>query len=90
MSEYIIEWLGIGEDVTNLLKSGSPQWKVIKTIRNERLRESVTRCRDCKNFHPRGNATLTCRFKHPSMANTVEWCYAEPDGFCKWGERRGV
>ena len=48
----------------------------------------IVRCRDCKNFHPREDATLTCRFEHPSIPNTVEWCYAEPDGYCAWGERR--
>ena len=48
---------------------------------------SVVLCRDCKRFKPREGATLNCRFEHPSMPNTVEWCYAEPDGFCKWGER---
>lgn len=51
--------------------------------------EQIVRCRDCKYYHPREGATLNCRFEHPSMPNTVEWCIAEPDGFCKWGERRG-
>ena len=50
--------------------------------------DEIVRCRDCKFYHPREGATLNCRFEHPSMPNTVEWCIAEPDGFCKWAERR--
>ena len=38
-------------------------------------REEVVRCRDCKRFHTNTNG-LDC----PKL---------EPDGFCKWGERRG-
>lgn len=48
----------------------------------------IVRCKDCRNYEPRGDAKLVCRFTHPSMPNTVEWCYAEPDGYCAWGERR--
>lgn len=36
--------------------------------------ERVTRCRDCKRFHTNTNG-LDC----PKL---------EPNGFCKWGERR--
>lgn len=54
----------------------------------ERQLGEIVRCRDCKRFKPREGATLNCRFEHPSMPNTFEWCYAEPDGFCAWGERK--
>lgn len=46
-------------------------------------REEIVRCRDCKRYRP---LTLTCKFKHPRHG--VQWRAAEPDGFCKWGERR--
>lgn len=72
MSEYIIDW------DTGL---------VIDTFSKNNLREEIVRCRYCKFYHPREGATLNCRFEHPSMPNTVEWCIAEPDGFCAWGER---
>lgn len=73
MTEYIIDW------DENL---------VIDTFSKNSLRDEIVRCRDCKFYHPREGATLNCRFEHPSMPNTVEWCIAEPDGFCKWAERR--
>lgn len=53
----------------------------------ERFQE-IIRCMDCKRFHPKEGATLNCRFTHPKMPNAVEWCYAEPDGFCAWGIRK--
>ena len=53
------------------------------------VKGEIVRCRDCMFYHPREGAILNCRFEHPSMPNTVEWCIAEPDGFCAWGERCG-
>ena len=72
MSEYIVEF----EDAL-----------VIDSICIDGL-QGIIRCKDCRFYHPREGATLNCRFEHPSMPNTVEWCIAEPDGFCAWGERR--
>lgn len=46
--------------------------------------EEIVRCRDCKHASP-----------HPTLAGMLDclrfvaWSYVvEPDGFCKWGERR--
>lgn len=48
-------------------------------------REEIVRCRDCVYFQ----RSVFNDDEHP------HWCffhgtdYAEPDGFCAWGERRG-
>ena len=44
------------------------------------------RCRDCRRFHPSESSLLACRFELDN--GLVQWRYAEPDGFCKWGERK--
>lgn len=38
--------------------------------------EEIVRCRDCKRF----NSNETCALFDDALV--------EPDGFCKWGERR--
>lgn len=38
--------------------------------------EEIVRCRDCKRF----NSNETCAL--------FDDAFVEPDGFCKWGERR--
>ena len=54
----------------------------------ERLTE-IVRCRDCKhyyeaeNYHPNGNYVMRCCKYFDAYNDEVE-----PDGFCKWGERR--
>ena len=73
MSEYIIEWSGIGARIVELIGSETP-CLVVKRLRKERLREPIVRCRDCK-------------FKDEPW-NCAAPYYVEPDGFCAWGERR--
>lgn len=52
-------------------------------------REEIVRCRDCKHYyevdeyHPNGNYDRRCCKYFDSYDDEVE-----PDGFCKWGERR--
>lgn len=53
---------------------------------NAKLREQIVRCRDCKHYADHEWVIATdvsdvCHF----WANGVK---VEPDGFCKWGERR--
>ena len=58
------------------------------------LREQIVRCRDCKHHE-----LLTVWYSDkPLSVCTAEWCegeegynlLVEPDGFCKWGERKEV
>lgn len=44
--------------------------------------EEIVRCRDCKHFM---NGDL-CKLQ--DEWNEFHWLEVEPDGFCKWGERR--
>lgn len=48
----------------------------------------IVRCRDCRRFHPKDGSLLNCRFE--LYDGLVHWRYAEPDGFCAWGERKEV
>lgn len=87
MSEYIIEWSGIGARIVELLKSGTPPCLIAKRLREERRREEIVRCRDC--FHAidngvEGNADYCGR---PDGDGGYLLFGVEPDGFCKWGER---
>jgi len=52
------------------------------------LHEEIVRCRDCRRFHPRESSLLSCRFELDN--GLVQWRYAEPDGFCKWNEKKEV
>ena len=86
MSEYIIEWSGIGGQLARLLNDNVPLVLWPKKIREERQREEVVRCRDCKHYKPwvlsRPENGGDC------VLNKVEvdvWF----DGFCAWGTRRG-
>lgn len=80
MSEYIVDFGDKSSAFVGLAMAEAAS-------HGANIKCEVVRCRDCKNYKPRGDAKLTCRFTHPSMPNTVEWCYAEPDGFCAWGVR---
>ena len=49
-------------------------------------RESIVRCRDCKHSIAYGNG---CMFFAAGMGKFTETAMdVEPDGFCKWGERK--
>lgn len=61
-------------------------------------REEIVRCRDCKHVHHCPDWQPDKRFKPKDIwICEAEWCMGfegdhplvEPDGFCKWGERRG-
>ena len=54
-------------------------------------KEEIVRCRDCAyyyeadNYHPKGNYISQCCKYFDAYNDEVN-----PDGFCAWGERRGV
>ena len=49
------------------------------------MAQEIVRCRDCKNYEPKDGTWLNCRFE---IDGFIQWRYAEPDGFCKWGEKK--
>lgn len=49
------------------------------------LSQPIVRCRDCRYYQPKEGAMLSCRFEYNGF---TQWKLAEPDGFCKWGERK--
>ena len=79
MTEYIIDWGGIGARLVELYEEGVPPFLWTKRLREERLREKVVRCRDCKWY--------THSSFHRCDLYSIEH-EVEPDGFCAWGERR--
>lgn len=52
-------------------------------------REEIVRCKDCihyyeaEEYHPQGNYNRRCCKYFDTYNDEVE-----PDGFCKWGEKR--
>lgn len=44
--------------------------------------EPIVRCRDCKYGIDGG------KYCAEGCADSWDWRIVEPDGFCKWGERR--
>ena len=86
MSEYIIEWSGIGARIVELLQDGTPLVLLSKRLREERRRESIVRCRDCAYFYHhkyRDNSEyITCSYFDSENAEV------EPNGFCAWAIRR--
>lgn len=78
MSEYIIEWSGIGARITELMGSETP-CIAIKHLRKERIREKIVRCRDCKcaSVDELGNGWC-----NENCREIKTW------DFCAWGERK--
>lgn len=79
MSEYIVEWSGIGAEIVDTLKT-EPHFMVAKRIRHRR-KEQIVRCFDCKHskYDVQIKRTI-CR------RNCCSNWIVEPDGFCAWGE----
>lgn len=82
MTEYIIEWSGIGARIVELIGS-VPTYLIPKRLREERLREPIVRCRDCASFREED-----WKCKSFQWRNCYESPDVEPDGFCAWSERR--
>lgn len=81
MSEYIIEWSGIGARIVELIGS-VPACLIPKRLREERLREEIVRCRDCRYGINGGELCAE------GASDSWDWRNVEPDGFCAWGERK--
>lgn len=85
MSEYIIEWFGIGEQLTRLREGNVPFVLWPKRIRDERRREEIVRCRDCI-YYTKDPDPIDPGW--PMMCERTGDDMVEPYGFCAWGERR--
>ena len=84
MAEYVIEWLGIGSELTEEIGS-EPPWHIVRKIKNGRLREQVVRCRDCMHYVKDPNPIDP---GWPMMCADSGRDMLEPDGFCAWGIRK--
>lgn len=86
MSEYIVEWFGIGSRITELMGSEIP-CLAVKHLREERRREEIVRCKSCK-YYDQNDAPSEV---YPDRY----WCdrmtsYMPTDGFCSFGKRKVV
>lgn len=86
MSEYIIEWFDIGGQLANLLNGNMPLVLWPKKIREERLREKIVRCRDCKFCDNDKFAYWCCRERYREFK--VDSLDGERMGFCSWGVKK--
>lgn len=50
------------------------------------VREEIVRCRDCKHYDPHPTDGGVCFL--PDGDGGFAYWEVEPDGFCKWGEKR--
>lgn len=60
----------------------TPLYEAIMGVMLSRQREEVVRCRDC--IYATGDAIYCTE----GCCDESEYRNVEPDGFCKWGERR--
>lgn len=86
MSEYIIEWSGIGARITELVGSETP-CLAVKHLREKRLREEIVRCRDCI-YYVQDPDPIDPGW--PMMCERTGDDMVEPYGFCAWGAREEV
>lgn len=75
MSEYIVR---MPSDMPYEIKSELNAWYVNS--------EPIVRCRDCKHYDPHPTDDGVC-FLPDGNGGFAYW-EVEPDGYCKWGERR--
>lgn len=89
MREYIIEWFGIGEQLTRLREGNVPFVLWPKRIREERRREEIVRCRDCARFVPQGTYRFNSGEVNKDSCEVIRGFVVQidPNGFCAWGER---
>jgi len=85
MSEYIIEWFGIGEQLTCLREGNVPFVLWPKLIREERRREEIVRCRDCI-YYVQDPDPIDPGW--PMMCERTGDDMVEPYGFCAWACRK--
>lgn len=88
--EYIINWFGIGSDLVKMLKVGLSPIQCMKRLRQNRLRERIIRCKDCKHCEK----FYVCYSDKPLYCCHSEWCQGAegdnplvmPDWYCACAE----
>ena len=85
MSEYIIEWSGIGARIVELIGSETP-CLVVKRLRKERLREPIVRCRDCVKWHHIDTLDGVRYGECDEWKRADSYCVpaTRENGFCAW------
>lgn len=89
MSEYVFrDAPGFGCDMSELMdgsrKTVGDYFASNAADHFGTLHEEIVRCRDCRHFDNRLSYPLCRR----DMSCDELAVYAEPNGFCAWGERR--
>lgn len=87
MSEYILR-NAFDCDMSDYMDDGRTtvsEWYAKNNVDHYgTIHEEIVRCRDCKFYDTDWESEA-----HPGRWWCDEsWHYREPDGFCKWGERR--
>lgn len=82
MAEHIVDTFGIVQEFADLHGDmNTPLYEAVMNVMLSRQREEVVRCRDCR-FEMIGECS------RPDEWVDELWFSVEPDGFCKWGERK--
>ena len=83
MSEYVV-WLD--DKRKDIVDTDA----IYKVSRPAEIKEPVVRCRDCKNFTPKGTHKFNDGFTNAEYCKYVRGFMLQitPNGFCAWGERR--
>lgn len=82
-AEYVFDRHGLAHDASIDLHD----YLAVRNALEPRIKERVVRCRDCKYYTDHEWVVATdvehvCHFWHGEPTKV------EPNGFCKWGERR--
>lgn len=96
MKEYIVDTFGIVQDFADLHGDMStPLYQAIMDVMLSRQHEEIVRCRDCNHFREeRRDSSIgwvdefVCVSEQWSTSSLMPNHKVEPDGFCKWAERR--
>lgn len=96
MNEYIVDTSDIVQDFAVMhVDTSTPSYRGIMCVLVSRQREPIVRCRDCKySAKDRSNTAIgevgafVCVSEQWSTSSLMPSHKVEPDGFCKWGERK--
>lgn len=82
MSEYVVDWHGIGVDIMELLEEQASPMEAVMRIKPRRG-EEIVRCKDCIHRSEE-------KKKHVINADLCDalMIYMPDDGFCSMGRRK--
>ena len=75
------------EFIVELAEDGD---RSLSIVRPDDVREAIIRCKDCKHYIDHAWVILTDVEHICTFWNGGNGVKVEPEGFCKWGERRGA